>query len=223
MNIKEILEQHKIWIVSFGREGIKADLGSTNLSGAGLGYADLRDANLRGADLRDADLGGANLSGANLSGANLSDANLSGANLGSADLIDADLNSADLTYADLSGADLNNADLSGANLRDANLRGANLRDADLGGANLSGADLPESTFIILGEPYFISITNGDYVRAGCQYHLAENWRQFSKKDITQMDGKKALQFYPRLLDIIDFYCGKGEHPDWLKEREKNNG
>ena len=217
MNIKEILEQHKIWIVSFGREGIKADLGSTNLSGAGLGYADLRDANLHGADLSGANLSGANLSDANLSGADLSDAilidaNLRDADLGSANLSGADLNSADLTYADLSGADL-----SGANLRDANLRGANLRDADLGGANLSGADLPESTFIILGEPYFISITNGDYVRAGCQYHLAENWRQFSKKDITQMDGKKALQFYPRLLDIIDFYCGKGERPDWLKE------
>ena len=206
MNIREILEGHEIWIISFGREGIKADLSD----------ADLSDANLRGVDLRGADLSGADLRGADLRGADLSDADLSDANLRGVDLRGADLSGADLRGADLRGADLSDADLS-----DANLRGVDLRGADLSGANLRGADLPESTFIILGEPYFISITNGDYVRAGCQYYLAEDWRQFSKKEIAQMDGKKALQFYPRLLDIIDFYCGKGGRPDWLKEEQNN--
>ncbi|CNI15594.1 pentapeptide repeat-containing protein [Yersinia frederiksenii] len=32
-----------------------------------------------------------------------------------------------------------------------------------------------------------------------------------------MDGKTALKFYPRLLDIIDLYLGKGERPEWLNE------
>lgn len=32
-----------------------------------------------------------------------------------------------------------------------------------------------------------------------------------------MDGERALKYYPRLLDILDFYCGKGERPDWVKE------
>jgi hypothetical protein len=32
-----------------------------------------------------------------------------------------------------------------------------------------------------------------------------------------MDGRKALKFYPRLLDVIDFYIGKGERPEWLNE------
>ena len=208
MNIKEILEQHKIWIVSFGREGIKADLRGADLSDANFSDANLSYASLSDADFSDAILIDANLSDANLNGANLNGANLIGANL---------------SDASLRGADLRGADFSDANLRNADLSDADLRGADLSGADLHGANLPESTFIILGEPYFISIANGDYVRAGCQCHLAENWRQFSKKRITQMDGKKALQFYPRLLDIIDFYCGKGEHPDWLKEREKNNG
>ncbi|EGF9506108.1 pentapeptide repeat-containing protein [Salmonella enterica] len=146
----------------------------------------------------------ANLCGANLCGANLRDANLCGANLCGANLRD---------------ANLRGADLYGANLRDANLRGADLYGANLCGANLYGANLPDLTFVIMGEKYFISITNGEYVRAGCQNHTVEEWRKYSKQEIAEMDGRKALKFYPRLLDIIDFYIGKGERPDWLTSKE----
>lgn len=124
--------------------------------------------------------------------------------------------SADLRDANLFDANLCGADLRGANLFDANLRGADLRGADLRGANLCDADLPDLTFVILGEKYFISITNGEYVRAGCQNHTVEEWRKYSKQEITEMDGRKALKFYPRLLSIIDFYLGAGEWPDWVK-------
>ncbi|EAS8880057.1 pentapeptide repeat-containing protein [Salmonella enterica] len=156
----------------------------------------MRGANLRGADLRGANLCDANLRGANLRGADLRGANLCGANL--------------------RGADLRGANLCGANLCDANLCGANLCGANLCDANLCGADLPDLTFVILGEKYFISITNGEYVRAGCQNHTVEEWRKYSKQEITEMDGRKALKFYPRLLSIIDFYLGAGEWPDWVK-------
>ncbi|EBS2046319.1 pentapeptide repeat-containing protein [Salmonella enterica subsp. enterica serovar Poona] len=158
-------------------------------------------ANLYGANLRGANLRGANLRDANLCGANLRDANLCGANLYGADLRDANLRGANLCGADLRGADL---------------RGANLRGADLRGADLRGAKLPDLTFVILGEKYFISITNGEYVRAGCQNHTVEEWRKYSKQEIAEMDGRKALKFYPRLLSIIDFYLGAGEWPDWVK-------
>ncbi|EFR7530061.1 pentapeptide repeat-containing protein [Salmonella enterica] len=133
---------------------------------------------------------------ANLCGANLCGANLCGANL--------------------RGASLCGADLFGADLFGANLRGASLCGADLFGADLFGADLPDLTFVILGEKYFISITNGEYVRAGCQNHTVEEWRKYSKQEIAEMDGRKALKFYPRLLSIIDFYLGAGEWPDWVK-------
>ncbi|ELH8788235.1 pentapeptide repeat-containing protein, partial [Salmonella enterica] len=119
-----------------------------------------------------------------------------------------------LCDANLRGADLRDADLCGAYLRD-----ADLCDADLCGANLRDAYLPDLTFVILGEKYFISITNGEYVRAGCQNHTVEEWRKYSKQEIAEMDGRKALKFYPRLLDIIDFYIGKGERPDWLTSKE----
>ncbi|EIL7178883.1 pentapeptide repeat-containing protein [Salmonella enterica] len=166
--------------------------------------ANLYGANLRGADLCDANLRGANLRGANLRGANLYGANLRGA---------------DLCGANLYGANLRGADLCDANLRGADLCDANLRGADLCDANLCGANLPDLTFVILGEKYFISITNGEYVRAGCQNHTVEEWRKYSKQEIAEMDGRKALKFYPRLLDIIDFYIGKGERPDWLTSKE----
>ncbi|EAY2960249.1 pentapeptide repeat-containing protein [Salmonella enterica] len=143
--------------------------------------------------------------------ANLCDANLCGADLRGANLCDANLRGADLRGANLCDANLRGADLRGANLCDANLCDTNLR-----GADLYGADLPDLTFVILGEKYFISITNGEYVRAGCQNHTVEEWRKYSKQEITEMDGRKALKFYPRLLSIIDFYLGAGEWPDWVK-------
>ncbi len=136
-----------------------------------------------------------------------------------ADLRDTNLRGANLRDADLRGADLRDADLRGADLRGADLRGADLYGVDLRDANLYGADLPDLTFVILGEKYFISITNGEYVRAGCQNHTVEEWRKYSKQEIAEMDGRKALKFYPRLLDIIDFYIGKGERPDWLTSKE----
>ncbi|EAN0472233.1 pentapeptide repeat-containing protein [Salmonella enterica] len=198
-DLSKILEEHKVWITSMRESGSRANLYGANLRGANLRGANLYGANLRGANLRGADLYGANLRGADLRGADLYGANLRG--------------------ADLRGANLRGANLYGANLRGANLYGANLRGADLRGANLYGADLPDLTFVILGEKYFISITNGEYVRAGCQNHTVEEWRKYSKQEIAEMDGRKALKFYPRLLDIIDFYIGKGERPDWLASKE----
>ncbi|EIR2445551.1 pentapeptide repeat-containing protein [Salmonella enterica subsp. enterica serovar Newport] len=141
-----------------------------------------------------------------------------------ADLRDANLSDANLRDADLRGADLRDANLSDANLRGADLRGADLRDADLSDADLRDADLrdaklPDLTFVIMGERYAITITNGEYVRAGCQNHTAEEWRKYSKHEIAEMDGRAALKFYPRLLDIIDFYLGKGSRPEWLTSKE----
>ncbi|EHM7919208.1 pentapeptide repeat-containing protein [Salmonella enterica subsp. enterica serovar Infantis] len=208
-DLSKILEEHKVWITSMRESGSRANLCGANLCGANLRGANLRDANLRDANLR-----GANLCGANLRGANLRDANLRDANLR-----DANLCGANLCGANLRDANLRDANLCGANLCGANLRGANLCGADLRGADLRGADLPDLTFVILGEKYFISITNGEYVRAGCQNHTVEEWRKYSKQEIAEMDGRKALKFYPRLLDIIDFYIGKGERPDWLTSKE----
>ena len=70
MNRKEldkILQQHRLWLESDHRRGVRANLRYALLSGADLRGADLQRANLRDANLRDADLSGAYLCGANLS------------------------------------------------------------------------------------------------------------------------------------------------------------
>ena len=110
---------------------------------------------------------------------------------------------------------------SRANLSGADLRGADLSGANLSGADLYGANLPDHTNIIMGEEYFVSIANGESVRAGCQIHSIEDWRKFTKAQIADMDGRRALRFYPRLLDLIDFFVGKGERPEWLKEPQED--
>ncbi len=64
--LAKILEAHRKWVESEGKEGERANLYRANLQ-----EADLRGAKLQGADLRGANLQGANLGGANLQGANL--------------------------------------------------------------------------------------------------------------------------------------------------------
>ena len=124
--LKEILDQHQLWIESNGVQGKCADLEDARLDGANLINADLEGAILCIADLTGANLTGAKLTGANLYGANLSDASLTGANL-------------------------SGANLGYANLGYANLEGANLIGASLEGANLEGAvGLPNVSWIIPG-------------------------------------------------------------------------
>ena len=114
--LNAILKNHKLWLETNGREGVRADLSDVNLREADLSSADLREADLRGADLRGADLRHVNLRGADLSGADLRHVNLRGADFKWADLSDVNLREADLSSADLSSAYLRGADLCGANL-----------------------------------------------------------------------------------------------------------
>jgi len=107
--LRKILEAHRKWVESEGKEGERADL---------------FEANLQGADLV---------------GANLQEATLYEANLQGAYLVEANLQGAYLVEANLRGAKLRGANLQGAKLSKANLQGAFLVEANLQGANLVGA------------------------------------------------------------------------------------
>ena len=147
--LSKILEEHKKWHETGGKEGLRA-----KLSGASLSNADMRGADMSGADLSDASLSNANLSNANLSNANLYKADLKSANLSGADLREANLKNAYLDFANLREANLNKANMSGADLVVNNVgkilylnpgvNGANMSGADLCRANLSEADLTET-------------------------------------------------------------------------------
>ena len=80
--LKEILDQHSLWLESHGEQGCRAALLGAILFGADLSRATLRGANLTGAYLTRADLEEADLTRANLNGAYLFGANLTGAKLG---------------------------------------------------------------------------------------------------------------------------------------------
>jgi uncharacterized protein YjbI with pentapeptide repeats len=79
--LKETLEQHKLWIKTNGAKGQRANLCGANLTGAKLQGAKLTGADFRYVDLRGADLTGANLHGVDLRGADLTGADLTGAYL----------------------------------------------------------------------------------------------------------------------------------------------
>ena len=79
--LKQVLDQHKLWVETNEVQGERA-----NLSRANLSRANLKDANLSGANLYNADLRGAILRDANLEDVSFINANLTGANLTGANL-----------------------------------------------------------------------------------------------------------------------------------------
>jgi hypothetical protein len=69
MDIEKILENHKIWVETGGKQGVRANLNGADLTGAVLTGACLHGAVLWRADFHGACLHGANLRGADLYGA----------------------------------------------------------------------------------------------------------------------------------------------------------
>lgn len=231
MDINRVLEEHQRWLDTGGAASSHANLYGQDLREYNLVGVNLAGANLCGADMSCMDLAGANFTGAQMTGVKLMGANLEGAKLVNVNMNGATLNHARCIRANLSGAtlcgvtaiDVNftrvNAefvDFRDSDFTDSSFFGANLRATDFRNTTHVRATWPKKTNLIYGERYFIMVSNGDWVRAGCQSYSAEDWRQFSEKDIHKMDIVYALKYYPRLLDIIDFYCGKGDRPDWIK-------
>lgn len=165
--LNKILHDHKEWLETDGKKGMRA-----HFHGADLSEVDLHGANLRGADLSGAYLRGADLRGADLSAAYLRGANLYGANLG--------------------GANLNGAYLCGADLRGADLRGANLS-----AAYLRGAIMPEGIYTAGGagseQRYTYYDAINDRIICGCWNDDAGNHLDSFKKRIEVIygpDGKE---------------------------------
>jgi uncharacterized protein YjbI with pentapeptide repeats len=121
LEFAEVLDQHRLWVESGGKEGVQGHFAGGDLSGV--------------------DLTGANLQGAELQKANLRGADLSMANLRNATLVEADLRETNLL----------GTEFSGSNLMGANLYGAQgLWAGRLGGTNLFDATLPEAVAALNG-------------------------------------------------------------------------
>lgn len=157
-DLRTILANHKLWVITDGAQGSRANLSnakleSVNLEGAILKRANLYKAQLRGAKLKGADMQEATLRGADLQEANLSRSNLKGAILEEAYLKRASLRGVNLEQADLRRADLEETDISielraktneapeiyAPKLRKARFDQAKLRKASIHGADAEGA------------------------------------------------------------------------------------
>ena len=147
--LKQILEDHKKWLESDGKEGERADFSLKNtqkaiLDGVNFEKVELRNANLKYASLVKANLRKANLSESNLEYAKLKDANLQKTILDGANLQETNFFKANMQKADLSNANLKNAFLNRANLNKAEFYKANMYKATFLRANLHKAILSES-------------------------------------------------------------------------------
>ncbi len=220
--LREILEAHKKWVESDGKEGSRAYLSYTNLSNADLSNADLRDADLSGAnffaaDLSSAKLNNAKLYGANFYGTNLSKTNLSGTDLGNTNLFVATLSEANLSDANLSEANLRMTNLPGANLPGANLNGARLREAELKDANLKdsvlvSADLEDADLTgvdISGANIFHYKTHGWEIEGikcthvyNCPYEASKEEREKSRINFKEGEFEAKYKTMPTIELVL---------------------
>ncbi len=169
MNAEElqvILDNSRLYWISDGKEGSKANLTGANLSEANLVEANLSEANLIEANLHRANLYEAILSEANLSGADLRWANFYRASLRWANFYRANLLEADLGEADLHRANLSGANLSGADLTEANLSGAHLHCTIGNGKEIRSMQI---------EDYPIVYTSSQ-LAIGCKQYPIEEWK-----------------------------------------------
>ena len=169
--LKQVLDQHKLWLETNGVQGTRA--------------------NLRGANLEGANLEGANLEGANLSGEDLRYANLTGADLRHVNLYYANLTGAILRDAKLNGANLYNADLRGAILEDANLEDVSFINANLTGANLTGANLTITHFQNASLDSIIGLPDVSWIIPGCLVRLYKFRQHFF---VTKENKLRNLNF-----------------------------
>jgi hemerythrin-like metal-binding protein len=145
-DIPHILEEHKKWLASGGKEGERANLEGLDLSGVNLAEARLSNANLRNAAFP-----GANCRAGFFDGSDMRFSDISGSLFADANLANARLRHADLSFCDLSAANLRGADLSGARLKSAKLPDADLNGAIMLEVDLEDADLSSAKGVIPGQ------------------------------------------------------------------------
>ena len=65
-----------------------------------------------------------------------------------------------------------------------------------GNAVVSGDAVATVEVITFGNAFEYNITVTDkHIRIGCEQHLKSEWLNFSDREILEMDGKKALEFW----------------------------
>ncbi|HBC89559.1 MAG TPA: hypothetical protein DCZ94_21690 [Lentisphaeria bacterium] len=141
--------------------------------------------------------------------------------------LDIENNSIKLTVeaAVKAGVSLSYANLYSANLVRANLDSANLYSANLDSANLNGAKYGDFTIKklpiqISNIGYYVLIFE-THMKIGCELHTHDEWKNFTNREIAEMDGKKALAFWKQYKSLLVGFCKTMEEKK-IKKKESNN-
>lgn len=82
-----------------------------------------------------------------------------------------------------------------------------------GNAEVSGI-AKVSPINIVGLMYNITITD-NHMRIGCEFHTHQKWQEFTKKQITEMDGKRARDWWEKYKNHLILLCT--EHRERVKK------
>ena len=106
--------------------------------------------------------------------------------------------------------------------------GADLGGADLRGAYLGGAKITDDTVVlqapicIQGLEWLVTIWDS-HMQIGCEFHLHNEWRDFSEEEWVRMGGKEAVKLCREhktaLLTFCDIHAAKATK---IKQREETD-
>lgn len=196
--LDRVLENHKLWLDTKGKEGKRADLSFTDLrkftfSKKNLSYVNLEGACLVNSWLYETKLCFTNLKNSNLSGSNLEYTDLRGSNLSNSILRNVFFKGTNLKCAIFSDADLSfstfkDVDMQFSNLTNSNLYFVKLLFVNLFGANLEGAN---NTKVSIHKPNVnpYALNDEQYIENMCSGDF-------------KIDNKTAKQIAYNLVDLM---------------------
>lgn len=201
--LKYFLLQHELWLKTDGKKGIRADFSDFKFP-----FIDFSNRNLESVIFKRTFLHGANFQNCNLTNTNFHHANLGSANLCNSILNNTHFFDTRLHLAKLTGSKLTNIEFNTCQLNFANFENTDLSTTLFINSSVYDIALPEKSYIIEGEKYSIFIFNGKFVTINRTTLPVKTWFELSKSQLIEIGGKKFIDFYPRLLDILYFYCDK---------------
>ena len=153
---------------------------------------------------------------ANFSGSDFSESNFRGSDFSESDFSESDFSGSDFSWSDFSGSDFSESDFSESDFRGSNFSGSNFRGSDFRGSDFSGSDFRGLDFRKSRHQYkignmrewhsmqldrYMIVFDKNILAIGCQQHSIKKWKEFSDKEISNMD-KAALDWWNKWKDFI---------------------
>jgi uncharacterized protein YjbI with pentapeptide repeats len=173
---------------------------------ADFSWANFSDSNFRGSNFSDSDFSDSNFRGSNFRGSNFRGSDFRGSNFRGSDFSDSDFRGSDFRGSNFRGSDFRDSNFSDSNFRGSNFSDSDFSDSNFRGSNFRGSkhqykignmrewhSMQLDTYMIVFNKHILAI--------GCQQFSIKEWREFSDKQIENMD-KEALAWWAKWKDFI---------------------